>query len=146
VRLVAADLPPFARDALARAVLDAGGVVLAESPDPTLADAPAATLTLSDWRSDLWLTGRRASLARSADLRLRVELIDARGRIVHVDQCHRTRTDALPGVDPATLEDALLAETIARRPPPSLGRRLLEPLVAGSAVAVGILLLFSVRS
>ena len=135
--------PSFLVDAIRRDLLASGVTIwTADSPDA----ATAARLELGGWTGRVELAGQGRTLGRTATLATDVRLTRADGSLVHVDSCRGAFSDRVDRRMLADLEDPLIAETIAQRPPPSRLRRWSEPLIAGSAVVVGILLLFSVRS
>ncbi len=143
VALSVQGVPSFVVDALRRDLLASGVTVwAADSPNA----ATAARLELGGWTGRVDLAGRGRQLDRTATLAADVRWTRADGSLAYVDACRRTLSDRVDRRGLADLEDPQIAETVANRPPPSRLRRWSEPLIAGGAVIVGILLLFSVRS
>ncbi len=143
ILISAQGVPSFVVDAIRRDLLAAGATIwTADSPNA----ATASQLELGGWTGRIDLAGRGRQLDRIATLAADVRWTRADGSIAYVDACRRTATDRIDRRIIASLEDPLIAETVATRPAPSRLRRWSEPLIAGGAVVVGILLLFSVRS
>ncbi len=143
VVISADDVPSFVVDAVQRNLLAAGATIwTADSPNA----ATASQLELGGWTGRVDLTGRGRWLDRIAILTADVRWTRADGSLAYVDACQGSAIDRVDRRRLPYLEDPLIPETVANRPPPSRLRRWSEPLIAGGAVVVGVLLLFSVRS
>ncbi len=143
VVLSADGMPSFLLDAVRRDLLASGATIwAADSPNA----ATASRLELSGWTGRVDLAGRGRTLDRTATTSADVRWTRADGSLAHVEACRGAFSDRVDRRMLGDLENPLIAETVATRPPPSRLRRWSEPLIAGGAVVVGILLLFSVRS
>lgn len=88
----------------------------------------------------------RARLRRRVDVRLRLAADAPDGTRTLDRACVRTFADDVAVRDRARLEDAALPETVGVGPAPSRLARTLQAGLAGAAVLVSTLLLFSLRS
>jgi hypothetical protein len=144
VVLVADGVPPFLVQSVERRLVEGGvGVWTLESDAP----AAAARLSLARWTGSIGLTNRdRRRFDRTITSQADVRLVLPDGRVAHARTCRGDARDAIARSLATALEDPLVPETVAVRPAPSRLRRWAEPTLAAAGVAVGVLLLFSVRS
>ncbi|GIV58852.1 MAG: hypothetical protein KatS3mg042_1765 [Rhodothermaceae bacterium] len=85
-------------------------------------------------------------LRRTVTLALRYTFAAPDGRLLRDDRCEQTRTDTIPRDALARIESEAYPETQGTPPGPGWVRRYLEPAVLTAATAVGLYLLFTLRS
>ena len=89
---------------------------------------------------------RRKQLAREARLVLRYDIADADGRVLADERCALMRSDLIARTQRIAMESEAWPETQGTPPRKSTVRRLLEPAVLTTAMAITTWLFFSLRS
>jgi hypothetical protein len=142
-RLAAPDSLPYLRTALTNAWLGRGNrIVLGDS---TGADVPVLRYHISDARVD-YRRLRRNTYRREVAIRIDYSVVGADGMLQDDGLCADSAVDTVRVADLALLEDRAFPETVGNRPEGGFLRRIIEPAVLVSAVAVGVFLFFSLRS
>lgn len=148
-RLDAPETAPYVRAALADAWRTGGKTALLAEPagqaDSALAARPARLAYRVEAASVRYGRAGRGRLARTADLRLRLSLTDARGALAYDAVCARAAEDRVPARMRGALGEAY-PELAGTGPAPAAWRRVAEPVLLAGAVGLSTLLFFSLRS
>lgn len=142
-RLAAPDTMPYVRAALTSGWSASGKRVFLD--DSSERELPVLRYRIGQARVS-YAGSKRRSVAREVTLALQVTITRADGSILEDRVCTQMYADTLLGIRLSDLEDQSYPET--RGEPPTAGwvRRYLEPVVTVGAIAVGVLLFFSLRS
>lgn len=144
-RFDAADRMPYLRPGLTSAwQADGYAVFLADSARAGAA-LPELAFRIEDARVAYDRAGRRR-YRRTVLLALHHTLSGSDGRILREDRCREQFADTLRAADVVRVESLAHPETQGLLPEGNLLRRYLEPAVLTGAVAVVVLLFFSLRS
>ena len=140
-RLVPADTMPYLRAALTDEWIGRGTRVAL----PTAEDLTTLRYDIDHTGVRYRRLGRRLH-ERTISLGIDYTLSEANGGVLDDGVCSEMVVDTVRVRDLSVLEDLAYPETAGQRPPAGWFRRYLEPVVLGGAVAVAVLLFFSLRS
>jgi len=111
----------------------------------TLTTLPKLQYEIEDTRV-AYARGPNKTLRRDVTLGIRYMLTSAEGQLLHEQRCHDTLSDTISRADVNHVESPAFPETQATPPESGWLRRYLEPAVITAATAIGVYLLFSLRS